>query len=143
MNKYNTIQNPIQMRIAVKCKRGYQSSEVGTETEYFEEGGGRGRLEADGVNFVEEGNLSDEPLPPQDPVDELRRGGALQLLSVQHLLLELGERLSCPHERLGHPPVPAPVAGGDQVRHPAGLEECVQLRLRVQLLDDAHHLGQT
>ena len=48
--------------------------------------------------------------------------GALQLLAVQHLPLQLHDGLLPLDEGLGDLPVPAAVAGRDQVRHAARLE---------------------
>lgn len=49
--------------------------------------------------------------------------GPLQLLSIQHLFLQLLNGLSCAGEGLGHLPVPPSVAGSDEVSNTAALQE--------------------
>ena len=93
------------------------------------------------VHGGEQRELCLEPLAGQQVVHLGRGLGALQLLPVQHVRLQLHYRL-LPHHKclskhqsvgivkvvtsvaahLGHLPVPAAVAGRDQVRHAARLE---------------------
>ena len=73
-------------------------------------------------------------------MQQLGSGRALQLLSVQHFALQLREELAGANERLGYPPVPAPVAGGYEVSYAAGLEESVLSGLGVNPLNYADHL---
>ena len=68
--------------------------------------------------------------------------GALQLLAVQHLPLQLHDGLLPLHEGLGDLPVPAAVAGGDEVGHPAGLEVGGLTAARVESLPVLDHLLQ-
>mmetsp|Transcript_28713 Transcript_28713/g.92648 ORF Transcript_28713/g.92648 Transcript_28713/m.92648 type:complete len:240 (-) Transcript_28713:552-1271(-) len=99
-------------------------------------------LERDPVDAVEQRILLQLPLRLQDLHNLHRRPRPLDLLPVEQLRLELVEALlpSCLHKRLRALAVPPAVAGHDQVRDPARLEERRVLYLRVVRLDEALHL---
>lgn len=78
---------------------------------------------ADLIYGSKQWKLLDQPLLFEDAVHFSRRLRSLELLPIQHLLLQLFNGLSSLGKRLGHPAVPAPVAGGDQVGHAAALQE--------------------
>jgi hypothetical protein len=78
---------------------------------------------ADLVHRGEERKLVLHPLLPQHEVDLGRGLRALQSLAVQHLRLQLLDALAGEDEGLGHAAVPAAVAGGDQVRDAARLQD--------------------
>ena len=64
-------------------------------------------LEADLVHLGEQRVAIEPAAPGEEEVDLLGRDGALQLLAVEQLGLELGERLARADERLGALAVPA------------------------------------
>lgn len=78
-------------------------------------------------------------------LEDLGRGlWALQLLPVEHLLLQLADGLGRLGEGLGHPAVAAAVAGGDKVSHSTALQEGGGgNRLLAKELSEGHHLHQT
>lgn len=98
---------------------------------------GRGRdrvdrraLKRDLVDLREEGELGLHPLHLEHVVHLLGRERALQLLPLEDLPLDVVERLGAARRRvrLGALAVAAAVAGGDEVRDAARLEERVVLR---------------
>lgn len=95
---------------------------------------GRQVLVADPVDGGHERELVAETLLGQNVVHVLRCRGSLQLLAVQHLLLELVKGLASGHVSLGHLAVAAAGAGGDEISHTAGLEEGLILDIRVKHL---------
>ena len=97
----------------------------------------------------------------QHVVDLRRSLRPLQLLTIQHLHLQLGNRLlpgkikdskeghkiainvAPGDKRFGHLPVPATITGGDQVGHSTGLKVGGGVATRVEVLAVLHHLLQS
>lgn len=78
---------------------------------------------ADLVHCSKQGKLVEQPLLFEDAVHFSRSLRSLELLPIQHLLLQFFNGLSSSGKCLGHPAVPASVAGGDQVGHATALQE--------------------
>ena len=79
----------------------------------------------------------------QEDVDLFGRLWALQLLTVEHLLLELIDRLASAREGLGHLAVAATVARGHQISNAAALKERAVLVGRIEDLAELDHLHET
>lgn len=95
---------------------------------------------ADLIDGSKQWKLVQQPLLLEDAVHFRRSQRSLELLPIQHLLLQLFNGLSSPGKGLGHPAVPAPIAGGDQVGHAAALQEggCGHLALAEDLGEGDH-----
>jgi len=68
--------------------------------------------------------------------------GALQLLSIEHLFLEFFHGLSRLDERLAHFTISAAVTSCDQIGNTTTLKERLQIRPRIEVLDELRHLHQ-
>lgn len=79
----------------------------------------------------------------QHKVDLLCGNRSLQLLSIQHLILQSLDRLARGHESLRDLTVTSSVAGRDQISNATALEEGGQLGSRIKDIDELDHLHQS
>lgn len=80
-------------------------------------------LVADLIHDCEQWELGQQPLFPEEAVHLGRGMWSLQLLSIQHLLLQFLNRLSCPGEGFSYLTVSSPIAATDKISHPAAPQE--------------------
>jgi len=94
------------------------------------------------VHRGEQRELRLQPLGLQHIVHLSSCLGSLQLLTIQHLGLQLGYRLLASYKCLRHLPIPATIAGGDQVSHTTGFKVSAMVATRVKSVAILHHLLQ-